>query len=178
MLEKSNYRHNMTINLPDDYINGQGKGEVSKMKYGFFDMSWNGCEMIAIYNAMRDIGRPNSLQQISLEMYPKSSVLCGFFGSNPYVLDKYFKMHDIPYTRTYDYNRFFNEIYSHQCGICSFWNHRLLFSSLHTVMVKYIDGKITVFNKSNGRTEPVPLDNRSLVTSKKLFMVGYLFDKK
>ncbi len=175
MLEKINYRHNAAINLPDGYINGQGKGEVSKMKYGFFNMGWNGCEMIAIYNAMLDIGQPNELCNINLEMYPKSSVLFGFFGSNPYVLDRYFKSHDIPFEKTFEYNKFFNELPTSKCGICSFWNHRLIFSSLHTVMVKYIDGKFVVFNKSNGKTEPVPLDFRSLITSRKLFMVGYLF---
>ena len=174
MLERINYRHNMKIALPDDYINGQAKGPVSKMKYGFYNMGWNGCEMIAIYNAMRDVGKFNSLQNICLEMYPKSSVMCGFFGSNPYLLDRYFKNHNVAYEKTYDYNKFFNELSSYKCGVCSFWNHRLIFSSLHTVMVKVVDGKLTVFNKSNGRTEPVPLDNRGALTVKKLFIVGYL----
>ena len=44
-------------------------------------------------------------------------------------------------------------------------------------MVKYIDGKIVVFNKSNKRTEPVPTENRHGVTSEKLFIKGYLFEK-
>ena len=44
-------------------------------------------------------------------------------------------------------------------------------------MVKYVDGKIVIFNKSNKRTEPVPVDSRNEVTSKKLFIKGYLFEK-
>ena len=175
MLERKNYYHNIKFDPGDGYINGQGKGEVSKMKYGFFNMSWNGCEMIAIYNAMHEIGRHNSLARISAEMYPKSSVLCGFFGSNPLVLDKYFKFHEVPYRKTYDYNGFFNALPEYRCGIVSFWNHRVLFGSLHTVMVKSVDGQIVVYNKTNSKTEPVPTDTRSLVTTKGLFIVGYLF---
>lgn len=178
MLERKNYYHNIKYFPGESYINGQGKGEVSKMKYGFFNMSWNGCEMIAIYNAMLDIGKPDSLARISAEMYPQSSVLCGFFGSNVYVLDRYFKAHGIPYEKTFDYNAFFNELPHHTCGILSFWNHRVLFSSLHTVMVKYVDGKIVVFNKTNSTTEPVPVEHRKNVTNQKLFMVGYLFDRE
>ena len=90
MLEKRNYTHNKQF-LPGDetgFINGQGAGEVAKMKYGFYHMAWNGCEMIALYNAAHLLGRHEELSDICLEMYPKSSVACGFFGSNPLVLDR------------------------------------------------------------------------------------------
>ena len=178
MLEKRNYDHNKNY-LPADengFINGQGKGEVAKMKYGFYHMAWNGCEMIALYNAAQQIGKGEPLADICLEMYPQSSVLCGFFGSNPIVLDRYFKAHDIAYEKTYDYNAFFNALPDVRCGVLSFWNHRRVFGSLHTVMVRW-DGarqQIIEYNKFNSRTVPVPHDVRSLITTKKLFIVGYL----
>ena len=80
MLEKQNYRHNLQFHPGDGFINGQGAGEVAKMKYGFYHMAWNGCEMIALYNAAHALGRHEPLADICLEMYPKSSVACGFFG--------------------------------------------------------------------------------------------------
>ena len=138
MLEKRNYEHNKNY-LPADengFSNGQGKGEVAKMKYGFYHMAWNGCEMIALYNAAQFIGKGESLADICLEMYPQSSVLCGFFGSNPIVLDRYFRAHDIAFEKTYDYNAFFNALKDVRCGVLSFWNHRRVFGSLHTVMVR------------------------------------------
>lgn len=178
MLEKSNYRHNLNFDPGDSYINGQGKGEVAKMKYGFYHMAWNGCEMIALYNAAHALGRHQSLQDICLEMYPKSSVACGFFGSNPIVLDRYFKAHDIPFHKTYDYNAFFNALKDCRCGVLSFWNRRRVFGSLHTVMVEWDKekGQIKEYNKYNSRTEPAWHDVRSLITIKKLFIVGYLFE--
>ena len=78
MLEKRNYKHNLQFDPGDGFINGQGAGDVAKMKYGFYRMAWNGCEMIALYNAAHALGKHESLADICLEMYPKSSVACGF----------------------------------------------------------------------------------------------------
>ena len=176
MLEKQNYNHNLQFEPGNGYINGQGAGEVAKMKYGFYHMAWNGCEMIALYNAAHALGKHESLADICLEMYPKSSVACGFFGSNPLLLDRYFKNHGIAFEKTYDYNAFFNALKEHRCGVLSFWNHRRVFGSLHTVMVQWDKEKqqIVEYNKFNSKTVPVPHDVRGLVTSKKLFIVGYL----
>ena len=180
MLEKRNYEHNRKIDLesayPGGYINGQGVGAVSEMMYGINHMSWNGCEMIAIYNAMHRIGKHVELRDVAREMYPISQVAMGFFGSNVYVLGRYFKRHGIPYTPILSYNNFFNQIREHKCGVCSFWNRRILFGSLHTVMVEFRDGKYVVYNRTNGRTEPAELSFRGNITSKKLFIIGYLID--
>lgn len=178
MLERKNYYHNVLIDLPDDYLNGQDAGELSKLKYGLYSVGWNGCEMIAIYNAARDLGIKTTFPRVCYEMYPKSEIMAGFFGSNVCVLGKFFDERNVPYTKTWDYNTFFNELPHCRGGILSFWNHRRVFSSLHTVMVKYIDGKIVIFNKSNKRTEPVPVESRHDVTREKFFIVGYLFEEE
>ena len=177
MIEKLNFKHNSEIELPDDFINGQGVGPVSEMKYGICTMAWNGCEMIAIYNAMRKLGKKVELRDVAREMYPISQVALGFFGSNVYVLGRYFKKRGIPYTSTLSYNNFFNQLKEHKCGICSFWNRRVLFGSLHTVMVEFKDGEYVVYNRSNGKTEPVGLPFRGMLTKKKLFIIGYLIDE-
>jgi hypothetical protein len=178
MLEKRNFAHNKQFTPGDEsgFINGQGTGEVAKMKYGICTMAWNGCEMIALYNAAHLLGRHEELRDICLEMYPQSSVLWGFFGSNPLVLDRYFKAHEIPFEKTYDYNAFFNALPDCRCGVLSFWNRRRVFGSLHTVMVRFDKdrGLLVEYNKFNGKTVPVPHDVRSLVTVKHLFIVGYL----
>ena len=87
MLQKNNYRHNLMIPLPDDeVINGQGCGQVANMKYGFFHMSYNGCEMIALHNSMVLRGEKSTLREVCREMYPKSQMLSGLLGSNPCLL--------------------------------------------------------------------------------------------
>ena len=54
MLEKKNYEVNKNISLPDSFINGQALGAVSRMRYGLFPMSYNGCEIIAAYNFLKE----------------------------------------------------------------------------------------------------------------------------
>ena len=177
MLEKQNYRINQTVELPPDFINGQGVGAVSSMRYGLWPMSWNGCEMIAVYNAAHLLGHHEELADICLELYPQTSIAMGFFGSNVLRLGRYFEKRGIPFEKTFDYNAFFNELPRCRCGILSFWNHRRLFGSLHTVMVRWDAerGQLWEYNKTNGKDVPVPHDARALVTNKKLFIVGYLF---
>ena len=125
---------------------------------------------------MDGIGRHVELKDVAREMYPVSQVAMGFFGSNVYVLGHYFRKHGVSYSSTLSYNNFFNQLREHKCGICSFWNRRILFGSLHTVMVEFRDGQYVVFNRTNGKTEPAVLPFRGKITSKKLFMIGYFVD--
>lgn len=81
-----NLKHNE--NLPDHtesgkMINGQGRGAVSKYRYGICHMSFNGCEVIAVHNALVYLGIPEKLSDIAFYM-ERFRMLFGFFGCNPY----------------------------------------------------------------------------------------------
>ena len=85
MLEKINYSHNKPIDIKDGFVNGQGKGAVSALRYGFFPMSYNGCEIIAAYNFLKLEGRNAfSLAEIARDMYKEVWAFCGLLGSNVY----------------------------------------------------------------------------------------------
>ena len=102
MLQKFNYRHNCTVPLPHStVINGQGCGEVAKMKYGLCNMSFNGCEMIALHNSMVLMGKNSDLKEICKEMYPKSQMLSGIFGSNPCLLGSFYKKRNFLFRKIY-----------------------------------------------------------------------------
>lgn len=98
MLEKPNYKFNKNMPMPDRFINGQALGMVSRLRYGLFPMSYNGCEIIAVYNYMRLHGVKTNMADLALEIYPKGSVLMGLFGSNPYMLRRYFQSAVCPST--------------------------------------------------------------------------------
>ena len=55
IIGKYNYRHNV-IKSRDfcngNMINGQALNTVSEMRYGLCHMSFNGCEVISVYNAL------------------------------------------------------------------------------------------------------------------------------
>ena len=176
MLQKFNYRHNCTIPLPDStVINGQGCGEVAKMKYGLCNMSFNGCEMIALHNSMVLMGKNSDLKEICKEMYPKSQMLSGIFGSNPCLLGSFYKKRNFLFRKTYRYAEFFDSLESTTVAVLSFWNKKKPFNGLHTVTVQAIDGKIRVYNRYNNRDYPYDYISRTeLLPKKSDFICGYL----
>ncbi len=179
MLQKSNYIHNKAVGLEKDtVINGQGCGKVAKMKYGFFNMSFNGCEMIALHNSMVLTGRCSDLSEVCLEMYPKCQSLSGLFGSVPYLLGSFYKTRGIPYKCTLSYKKFFSLLGDYDVAVMSFWNENKPWNGLHTVAVKSINGKIRVYNRSNGRDYPVEYSSeQELMPDKTDFICGYLLNK-
>lgn len=178
MLEKRNYEINKTISIPDGTVNGQGVGPVSTMRYGFFPMSFNGCEMIAIYNLLylEKIGKPN-LADICLEMYPRSSVLWGLFGSNPYLLHRYFDKRKMPILRYLRRDRFFDKLQDSKYGVISFWNAKHPFKGIHTVTVERIENGYRIYNRSNRKEVPCDYATVDEVVDKCRFICGYCLKK-
>lgn len=180
MLQKTNYIHNCTVDLENNtVVNGQGCGKVAKMKYGFFNMSYNGCEMIAIHNSMVLLGRGSSLREVCREMYPKCQALHGLFGSNPVLLGSYYKVRHISCRQTYDYNDFFNSLSHAKVAVLSFWNPpRKPFSGIHTVTAQSVNGRIRIYNRYNNRDYPMDYENRhDMMPDKTNFICGYLLEE-
>ena len=66
-------------------INGQNMGDVAKIRYGLFPMSFNGCEVISVCNALEYCGKPQEVKTVAKYMF-RYSMLFGFFGCNPYFI--------------------------------------------------------------------------------------------
>ena len=180
MLEKKNYQHNKTVALEDNtVINGQGCGEVAKMKYGFFPMSYNGCEMIALHNSMVLRNEESSLKEVCLEMYKKCQALSGLFGSDPCRLGSFYKKRNIPYRRTFSYTDFFDSLGNTEVSVVAFWCKNKPFGGLHTVAVQKVDGfKIKVYNRYNNRDYPYIYKSRTdFLPDKSDFICGYLIEE-
>ncbi len=180
MLEKKNYKHNLTVPLEDStVINGQGCGRVAEMKYGLFNMSYNGCEMIALHNSQVLRGEESSLKDVCLEMYPRCQSLSGLFGSNPYLLGSFYKRRNIPYRMTFSYRDFFDSLDNVRVAVISFWCKNKPFGGLHTVTVEKVDGyKIKVYNRYNNRDYPyIYKSRREFLPKKSDFICGYLIEE-
>ena len=174
MLERKNYFHNKQIDLEGKLVNGQGRGRVSTMRYGLFPMSYNGCEMIALYNMLLLKGyKDANLPEICLEMYPKAWALWGIFGSNVYVLDHYFKPRGIPCTKTLSRDKFFETLKKDRVGVISFWNAHHPFDGIHTVCVEYTGDGYRVYNRYNSKRYPYEYKTVDEVVDKPRFMCGY-----
>lgn len=138
---RANYEHNLSCKLKDRMINGQGLGDVAKLKYGLCSMSFNGCEVISVYNALRYVGKPQPLQEIAyfLEKY---RMLMGVFGCNMFRLGKALEKYGVKYKRI-------SEIGDAPAFIISFWTGKPFMSAAHTVFCVQEKDRICVYNRYN-----------------------------
>ena len=122
-------------------INGQGLGDVSKLRYGLCPMSFNGCEVISVYNALQYIGKPQKLQDIAFFL-EKYRMLLGFFGCNMFRLGKALEKFGADYERC-------DSVKGLPAFIVSFWTGKPFLSTVHTVFCVREKDRICVYNRYN-----------------------------
>lgn len=122
-------------------INGQGLGKISEMKYGLFPVSFNGCEVIAVYNALEYLGIRTDINKV-LSFMKRYCVLFGLFGGNIYCLDKALEYFGAEVRRV-------KKTDGAEAFIISSWTGKHFLSAVHTVFcVRTADG-IKVYNRYN-----------------------------
>lgn len=142
--KKYNLRHNTerTEQVPfGEMINGQALGRVSKYRYGLCPMSFNGCEVIAVHNALVYLNKPRPLGEIAFYMERFKS-LFGIFGCNPYKIGKALANFGANHVRTKNAD-------GAEAFIVTFWTKIPFLSSIHTVFCVRNDKGITVYNRAN-----------------------------
>jgi len=84
-----------------DYIYGQGVSVVKDMCYANAKVSKVGCELIAIYNASKLLGKQLKLSEIisEFDVNPRTQVIYGFgiFGTDPKAIYEYLEYHRFKY---------------------------------------------------------------------------------
>ena len=170
----ANYIYNRCNDIKWGFINGQGRGKVSKLRFGFLRMAKNGCEVIAIYNALQLKGRGTPISSIAFEMEVNgASTLFGVFGSNPYVIGNYLSFHRIRYRRAMSLNAMKKLIRNNGVYIISYWVGRPLRSMVHTVAFKYRNGVYTVYNDNDRDTRALPFPSLTSIYGNGSFIAGY-----
>ena len=189
---KKNYRHNLAMfsGYERERINGQGTEPMCRMIYGTMPLSWNGCELISVCNAMNMLGRNEALPQVILEfelnrmhyVFPS-----GYWGTAPKKLGRYFDSHGVAYEKHPSAEEFTRAWESFTCGIVSFWNnnrsesalHGLDFFSggIHTVAFKVTDGGALVYDYCNHDLRPRMFESPAQLYQGRRFIVGYGFKK-
>ncbi|MBQ6467849.1 MAG: hypothetical protein IJJ61_07880 [Clostridia bacterium] len=173
MIEKSNFKKNIEVELEKGLLNGQGAGNLATCRYGFFPMSYNGCEIIAVYNLRCLMGIPVPLPDVAKEIYPYGNAFSGLFGTWPGALERYFKENNLPVHKIDDYYAFRNEFEHHKFAVISFWNANHIFKGLHTVAIENFSGGIKVYNRSNKCTYPVEYKSLDYYMDAHRFICGY-----
>lgn len=159
---------------PEGMINGQG--ELSDYRFGLSTMDKVGCGIIAIYNALRLLGREEGFTELIREFETNSTetIPFGFFGINSFSMTKFFKARSISYTKLHSINDIVRHTEEGGIYIFTFFNNRKkLTEGAHTVALQYSDGFYTVYNLTNGRKEPVSFTDAAEIIGDGLLILGY-----
>ena len=166
--------YNKANDIKWGFINGQELGKVSRLKYGLFRMAYNGCEVIAVYNALQLKGKGLPISLVAFEMEINgSSMLYGVFGSNPHFIGNYLYFHKIRYTKATSVNAMKKLIRNNGVYIITFWTGRAYRTSIHTIAFKYRNGIYTVYNDSNRNPKEKTRYSLSSIYSNGVFIMGY-----
>ena len=143
-----NYEHNREIDITDNYVYNQNNEKVALFVLGNQSMKDNGCEAIAVYNAMLLLDRTSSLAAVACVIEASGSItggnlIDGYFGSNPYSLPKVFDALNLRYEEVSLSDLNTNGVY-----VISFWNSKDFDSMIHTVAVQKNDEGFTWYNAS------------------------------
>ncbi len=174
MLEKSNYKKNKEIDLGEKMLNGQGVGKLATCRYGFFPMSYNGCEIIAACNLRRLLGIPVPLSEVAKEIYPYGNSFSGLFGTWPSALRRYFRENNIAVKELTKFEEFKVEFSKGQYAVISFWNAHHVFKGLHTVCIENVPEGVKVYNRSNQTEIPVIYSKLDDYMDSGRFIRGYI----
>ena len=168
-------------------INGQGVDpRVKDKKLGLCNMSYNGCEAIAVYNARVLTGDPVPINDVVEWCEDNALWMGGIFGCYYGDLKHYFNGIDnydvdaadykeISYANSSKDYSLLNEILdASDVVIMSFWNSGVIpFCGIHTVAVRKNENGMLVYNYSNGESEPRPFDNLDMYLSENGFLLSY-----
>jgi hypothetical protein len=148
--------------LPPGPINGQALGELSKLPYGAWTMGNNGCELIAVYNALLTLRRPTPLPEIAAAMERRGLLFNGFGGTNISAVADYLRTRgvDVTILRRRQRAQFDEALKASDCAILAYWTGPTLrqpggrWNMLHTVSVRPVADGVEVCNVLIDRPAP------------------------
>ncbi len=147
---KDNYDSNSKIDLScydGKYINDQNTGEVSKLKFGNFKMGYNGCGVIAVYNALLTLDKPQDIRDIAFEFENDGKMLGGYFGTNPYAVERYFNRYNYKVQAVKGEDITEKEPPKADAYILSYWNTDDVLDGMHfTAISKNNKGEYVFYN--------------------------------
>ena len=154
--------------LPPGRLNGQGLSPLAALPYGAWNMGNNGCEVIAVYNALLAMRRPIPLPEIAAALEKRGLLFNGFGGTNLPAVAAYLRNLGIGVTvlRRAERERYDDALAGADCAILSYWTGRKLrradgsWNTLHTVSVQRGFAGVEICNYANNW--PAPHSARSV----------------
>ncbi len=154
--------------LPPGRINGQGLAPLAALPYGAWNMGNNGCEVIAVYNALLALHRTTPLPEIAAALERNGLLFNGFGGTNLCAVASYLRRLGIRVTvlRRGKRGAYDTALAAADCAILSYWTGSRLrrpdgsWNTLHTVSVQRGFAGVEICNCANDW--PAPHSARSI----------------
>ena len=127
-------------------INGQRRPPVAALPYGRCTMDYNGCEVLAAYNALLTLGEAMPLSEVSAWFERRGLFLGGLWGTHVLAIPEFFEARGFSVEVLYkDFDEAFSAV---PAAVFAFWNDaRRLRRGLHTVALAHAgDGGLAVYN--------------------------------
>ena len=151
------------VTLPSGLLNGQDLPPLSQLPYGAWRMGCNGCEVIAVYNALLALGRPEPLHAVAAELEEKGLLFNGFGGTNLPAVAAFFRRRGIGLTllRRRDRRSYDAAFAAADCAVLSYWTGPKLrradrhWNTLHTVSLHPHPAGVSVCNVYGDSARPM-----------------------
>ena len=150
--------------VPSAPINGQGIGPVSEYPFGKYKMCYNGCAVIAAYNALCILDSPADIGETADYFERRGIILGGAFGVHPLALNRFLccRGHSVKTVfagHRKNQDRLDRALNDAGAAVFTFWNstaprHKGEWEGAHTVAVKRENGGVTVYNAHNNSSSP------------------------
>ena len=138
-------------------INGQGTLPYANVAIGFGSYGKSGCQYIAMYNLLQLIGKPQSLESITVEMYDYGAVLGGAGGAGPWAAARFLQNHNIAHVGSFSAEKL-------AAGITegSVITFTVMYpTGWHAMTALYINNEYWVFNRYDQEIRHIPFSSIS-----------------
>ena len=169
--------------IPDDkygkttgMINGQAIFEHANESFGWGTYADNGCGVIALYNTMQLLGKPQALGKIEDEVaLLDGMMLYGLLGVDPYVINLYFAEHNVESVMYSWYNAFARDVSEGSIVIVLLINDtNNIFNGLHYVTAQYSNGVYEIYNAYSNYPYTIKQESLFMIYEDSQFLCGYI----
>ena len=144
------HRRSNGIHAPDGLIFSQHGEEVSRMRFGFFPSSFNGCGWIAAHNALCLLGKKPRADRIIAEFEWFGAVLGGLFGLSPLCAACFFRRRGYRTTVTLRRDKMDAAAREGTCCILYYWHGK----GAHYIACRWDGSRFVGYNTGRRSTSP------------------------
>ena len=171
---RRNLRHNQQIRLPEGPLNGQGLGELAKMKYGCSTVSYSGCEVIAVYNAQLVVRGDADFCETARFM-ERFCVMFGFWGSCFLTLGICLRHFGLRARGIRSGRKLRDALSAGKHCLFVYWTGKRFRSPVHTVLLSQEGAdQVCIYNLYNNCDHAVLCDREAFLQRR--MIVGYIID--